>query len=116
MEREKRMVSKTVTDTDKFLDMPLSAQALYFHLIMRADDEGFIDSPNMVCRIVAGADDDIFILEKNGFIVVFDSGVIAIRHWKIHNRLSKIVPTEHKEERQCLDVDKLGVYREITEE
>lgn len=116
MEREKRMVSKTVTDTDKFLDMPLSAQSLYFHLIMRADDEGFVSNPKKVCRLLNNSNVDMWWLQTKGFIITFNSDVVAIRHWKVHNRLSKIIPTEWQEERKCLEVDKFGVYHKAGEE
>ena len=86
---QKRMFSNAVIDNDKFLDMPLSAQALYFHLGMKADDDGFIGSPKKVVRAVNCAEDDLRLLITKGFVICFDSGVIVITHWNAHNTLKK---------------------------
>lgn len=80
----RRMFSKTIVKTDAFLDMSLSAQALYFHLGMEADDDGFV-SPKMVMRLLGSTQDDFKVLVVKGFIIPFDSGVIVIRHWKQNN-------------------------------
>jgi hypothetical protein len=80
----RRMFSKEVIRTDKFLEMPQTAQCLYFHLGIEADDDGFI-SPKMVMRTLGSNEDDLKILIAKGFIIPFESGVIVIRHWKTHN-------------------------------
>ena len=82
---ERRMFAKTIIDSDAFLDMPLSSQALYFHLSMRADDEGFINNPKRIQKIVNCGDDDLRILIAKKFVIIFESGVIVIKHWKMHN-------------------------------
>lgn len=82
---ERRMFAKTIIDSDAFLDMPLSAQALYFHLSMRADDDGFVNNPKKIQRMVGASDDDGKLLAMKRFILNFESGVIVIKHWKIHN-------------------------------
>ena len=82
---ERRMFAKTIIDSDAFLDMPLSAQALYFHLSMRADDDGFINNPKKIQRMVGASDDDCKLLLMKRFIIVFESGVVVIKHWRIHN-------------------------------
>ena len=82
---EKRMFSKTIIDSDAFLDMPLSTQSLYFHLSMRADDEGFINNPKKIQRMIGSSDDDLKLLIAKRFLIMFESGVIVIKHWKIHN-------------------------------
>ena len=79
------MFAKTIIDSDAFLDMPLSSQALYFHLAMRADDDGFINNPKKLQRMVGCGEDDLKLLMVKKFILVFESGVIVIKHWKIHN-------------------------------
>ena len=84
---EKRMFTKTIVDSDAFLDMPTSTQALYFHLGMRADDEGFINNPKKIQRMVGANEDDLKLLIVKRFIIVFESGVIVIKHWKMHNTL-----------------------------
>lgn len=82
---EKRMFAKTIIDSDAFLDMPLSTQALYFHLSMRADDDGFINNPKKVQRMIGCSDDDLKILIAKNFIIPFESGIVVIKHWRIHN-------------------------------
>ena len=84
---ERRMFAKTIIDSDMFLDMPLSTQALYFHLSMRADDDGFINNPRKIQRMVGASDDDLKVLVMKRFILPFDSGVVVIKHWRIHNYL-----------------------------
>lgn len=86
---DKRMFAKTVIDSDDFLDMPLSTQALYFHLAMRADDDGFINNPRKVQRMVGAADDDFRLLLAKNFVIPFESGVCVIKHWRMHNNLRK---------------------------
>lgn len=106
------MFSKTIIDSDNFLDMPLTAQALYFHLAMRADDDGFINNPKSIMRNTNGSKDDLKMLEANKFIICFDSGIVAIRHWKIHNyiRKDRYNPTKCQEEISQLSIDENGQY------
>jgi DnaD/phage-associated family protein len=82
---EKRMFAKTIIDSDLFLDMPVTAQLLYFHLCMRADDDGFINNPKRIMRDVRCSDDDMKVLIAKGYIIPFESGVIVIKHWRLHN-------------------------------
>ena len=83
------MFAKKVTNSDVFLDMPLSTQALYFHLNMESDDDGFNGSPKKVQRMIGASDDDLKLLLAKGFVIPFESGVVVIRHWKIHNYIQK---------------------------
>lgn len=101
---ERRMFAKTIIDSDAFLDMPLSTQALYFHLSMRADDDGFINNPKKIQRMVGCGDDDLKLLMAKRFILVFESGVIVIKHWKIHNyiRNDRYKPTLYQDEKALL--------------
>lgn len=85
----KRMFTMKIVDSDAFLDMPLSAQCLYFHLNMRADDDGFIGNPKRIMRLVGAAEDDLKLLIAKRFLLTFDDGVIVIKHWRMHNTLSK---------------------------
>lgn len=82
---EKRMFSKRITDSDAFLEMPLSSQALYFHLSMHADDDGFVSSPKKITRVINASEDDFKILLAKKFILAFENGIIVIKHWKINN-------------------------------
>ena len=84
-----RMFSNTIVDSDKFLDMPLTTQALYFHLGMKADDDGFVGNPKKVTRSVSCTEDDLKLLIAKGFVIAFESGVIVITHWHIHNTIRK---------------------------
>lgn len=86
---QKRMFNLKVTDSDKFLDLPLSSQALYFHLNMHADDDGFVDSTKKIKRMIGASDGDLRLLMEQGFILPFESGVIVIKDWKIHNYIPK---------------------------
>jgi hypothetical protein len=104
---ERRMFAKTIIDSDAFLDMPLSSQALYFHLSMRADDDGFINNPKKIQRMVGSSEDDLKLLIAKRFIIAFESGVIVIKHWKIHNYIQKdrYKPTMYQDEKSML-IDK----------
>jgi hypothetical protein len=102
---ERRMFAKTIIDSDVFLDMPLSTQALYFHLSMRADDDGFINNPKKIQRIIGASDDDLKLLIAKNFIIPFESGIVVIKHWKIHNyiRNDRYKETVYQEEKALLD-------------
>lgn len=114
---ERRMFAKTIIDSDAFLDMPSSAQCLYFHLAMRADDEGFVNAPKKIQRMVGASDDDAKLLLMKKFIIAFDTGVVVIKHWKIHNYIQsdRFKPTAYKEERALLTVKPNGAYTMDTE-
>ena len=86
---QRRMFSKKVTNTDPFLDMPLSAQCLYFHLNMEADDDGFIGNAKTIRRMIGASEDDLKLLLAKEFVIPFDSGVVVIKDWKIHNYIRK---------------------------
>ena len=101
---EKRMFSKAITDSDPFLDMPISSQCLYFHLAMWADDDGFVNCAKRVMRSLGASDDDMRVLASKQFVILFPSGVLVIRHWRLHNNLRKdrYKPTIYKDELNCL--------------
>lgn len=109
---ERRMFAKTIIDSDAFLDMPMSTQALYFHLSMRADDDGFINNPKRIQRMIGASDDDLKLLIAKSFIIIFESGVVVIKHWKIHNYIQsdRYKPTVYAEEKSLLDVKKNKAY------
>ena len=109
---ERRMFAKTIIDSDAFLDMPLSTQALYFHLSMRADDDGFINNPRKIQRMVGCGDDDAKLLIAKNFIIPFDSGVVVIKHWRIHNyiRNDRYKESVYQEEKAMLDVKDNKAY------
>lgn len=85
----KRMFCIDIVNSDAFLDMPLSAQALYFHLGMRADDDGFIGNPKSIQRLAGASQDDLMLLITKRFLIAFDNGVIAIKHWRMNNYIQK---------------------------
>ena len=109
---EKRMFTKKITDSDAFLNMPLSAQALYFHLNMAADDEGFVNNPKKIQRAIGASEDDLKLLMAKNFIITFESGVIVIKHWKMHNYIAKdrFHPTDYTDEKSMLEVKENGAY------
>lgn len=101
----RRMFSLDIVNTDSFLDMSASAQALYFHLGMRADDDGFISSPKRITNMVGCNADDLKLLIAKGFVIQFDSGIVVITHWKINNYLrpDRYRPTLHQSEKAALE-------------
>ena len=109
---ERRMFAKTIVLSDAFLDMPLSARCLYFTLGMLADDDGFVNAPRSVMRQCGASDDDMKLLITKKFVLVFDSGVIVIKHWRINNylRSDRYVETKYVEEKATLSVDDSGIY------
>lgn len=109
------MFTKKVIDSDAFLDMPLSAQALYFHLNMRADDDGFVNNPKKIQRFTGASEDDLKLLIAKRFILAFENGVIVIKHWRMHNLLRKdrYHPTQYQDEKSRLQIKDNGSYTEI---
>ena len=109
---ERRMFAKTIIDSDAFLDMPVTARLLYYDLGMRADDDGFVNSPKKTMRITGASSDDMNILIMRKFIIPFDSGVVVIKHWRIHNYIRKdtYVETKYKDEKEQLMLDENNAY------
>ena len=110
---ERRMFAKTIVDSDAFLEMPVSARLLYYDLGMRADDDGFVNSPKKIMRMVGASPDDLNILALRKFIIPFDNGVVVIKHWKIHNYIRKDTynETPYKELKDLLELDENNAYR-----
>ena len=113
----RRMFALTIVDSDAFLDMPPSTQNLYFHLGMRADDDGFVNNPKTITRYIGSKDDDLKLLEAKKFIISFPSGVIVLKHWRINNYLQsdRITPTKYQKEKCSLDLHKNGAYSLVKE-
>lgn len=111
------MFAKTIIDSDAFLDMPLSAQVLYFHLSMRADDDGFINNPKKIQRMIGASDDDLKLLIAKSFLIPFESGIVVIKHWKIHNYIQKdrYKPTVYEEEKALIGIKNNNAYTLDTE-
>lgn len=109
---ERRMFSKSITESDMFLDLPPSAQALYFHLSMNADDEGFVNNSKRIRKVCGANEDDLQHLIRNGFLIRFNSGICVIIHWKINNTLRKdrFKATNYLEEKAMLVENTAGVY------
>lgn len=110
---ERRMFAKTIIDSDAFLEMPMSARLLYYDLAMRADDDGFINSPRKIMKFVGATNDDMNILIARKFIIPFDNGVVVIKHWRIHNYIRKDTynETSYKEQKALLELDENKAYR-----
>ena len=108
------MFTMKIIDSDAFLDMPLSAQALYFHLNMRADDDGFVNNPRKIQRMLGCAEDDLKLLVAKRFVIGFEKGVIVIKHWRMHNTLRKdrYNPTQYQEELKMLALKPNNSYTE----
>ena len=115
---EKRMFSKTIVDSDAFLDMPLSAQALYFHLSMRADDDGFLNNAKKIMRTINANQNDYDLLIAKAFIIQFDDGICVIKHWRINNylRSDRYKPTIYQEQKNMLEIKDNGRYSLINQD
>lgn len=109
---ERRMFAKTIIDSDAFIDMPISARLLYYDLAMRADDDGFVNAPKKIMKFVGASIDDMNVLIAKKFILVFESGVIVIKHWRIHNYIQKdrYQETKYKDEKKMLKLDENNSY------
>lgn len=109
---ERRMFAKKITESDAFLDMPSSTQMLYFHLSMNADDDGFVNNPKKIQRMCGASDDDFKLLIAKSFVILFESGVIVIKHWKMHNYIQsdRYRPTDYVDEKSMLGIKKNKAY------
>lgn len=110
------MISSKVVDTDNFLDMPSTSQNLYFHLLMHADDDGFLGNPKTITRSIGAHQDDLTLLVEKGYLFVFEDGAIAIKDWFIHNYIPKdrYHETVYKEDKKKLEVTETQQYRLVT--
>ena len=106
------MFAKTIIDSDAFIEMPLSSQALYFHLSMRADDDGFLNCAQKIMRVIGAAKNDYDLLIAKRFIIQFPDGICVIKHWRIHNYLRKdrYIETVYTEHKAALIVKENGAY------
>ena len=111
------MFTKKIVDSDAFLDMPLSTQALYFHLNMRADDDGFVNNPKKIQRMIGASEDDLKLLIAKRFLLAFENAVVVIKHWRMHNLLRKdrYSPTQYQEQKEELVLKENGSYTEKIE-
>lgn len=112
---KKRMFNVDIVGSDAFLDLPHTAQALYFQLGMRADDDGFVGNPKTIQRIAGTKASDLELLVKKRFLLQFPSGVVVIKHWKINNQIQKdrYTPTVYTEEYQSLYIKDNKSYTEM---
>jgi len=104
-----------IVDSDAFLDMPMTSQLLYFHLSMRADDEGFVGNPKRVIKMIGSSEDDFKVLIAKRFLLTFESGVVVIKHWLIHNtiRMDRFNPTNYQEEKSTLFLKDNKAYTDM---
>lgn len=109
---ERRMFAKTIVTSDAFLDMPASARCLYMLLCVMADDDGFVNAPRSIMRMSGATEDDMKLLIVKRFVLTFESGVVVIKHWRIHNLIQKdrYKETKYLEEKRTLRVDSKGAY------
>lgn len=109
---ERRMFSRKIVRTDWFMTMPQTAQNLYWHLNMDADDDGFISNTQQIMRSIGSTTDDLSILLSKKFLIPFDNGLMLVKHWKIHNYIQndRYTPTTHQQERESVRLKENGVY------
>ena len=114
---ERRMFTKKITESDAFLEMPCSSQMLYFHLSMNADDDGFVNNPRKIQRMCGATNDDFKLLVAKKFIILFESGVIVIKHWRMHNyiRSDRYSPTNYTDEKNSLKLKENKAYTLINQ-
>lgn len=109
---KRRMFTKEITESDAFQELPLSSQALYFHICMNSDDDGFCASPKKIQRMIGASADDLKLLIMKRFLLAFESGVVVVKHWKIHNyiRTDRYTPTVYQEEKRLLTIKENNAY------
>jgi DnaD/phage-associated family protein len=109
---KRRMFSLDIIDTDLFMEMPQTSRLLYYELCMRADDDGFVGSPKKIQKMVGCSEDDFKVLISKQFIIPFDTGIVVIKHWKIHNylRSDRYKETIYTSEKKLLSQDENGMY------
>lgn len=112
---QKRMFSKQITESDSFLNLSATSQNLYFHLNMNADDDGFVNSPKRVMRNIGASEGDMKLLTQNRFIIPFESGIVVIKHWYIHNyiRSDRYKETVYINEKNMLEIKENKAYTEV---
>ena len=113
----RRMLSRFVIETDAFLDMLAESQALYAHLVIGADDDGFINNPNSIRRMTGFSVDSLKLLIAKGFLIPFSDSLVAITHWDLQNHLapSKRTPTVYADQKEMLTIDEQGIYRKLSD-
>lgn len=111
---QRRLFSQQIVGSDAFLEMPISSQALYFHLGMYADDDGFVN-PRRIMRMTSATDDDLKVLLGKRFVLSFESGVIVIKHWRINNsiRADRYHETQYRDEKKLLFLKENGSYTDL---
>ncbi len=114
---QRRMFSQKVTETDKFLDMALTAQSLYFHLGMNADDDGFVGNPKSIKRMIGASEDDLKALVEKDYLIVFDDGVVVIKDWLVSNYVKKdrYTPTIYTDDMKLIGLDKNKRYQFVSD-
>ena len=115
---QRRMFSRKITESDQFLDMPMSAQSLYFHINMQADDDGFVGNVKTIKRMIGASDDDLKLLIAKQFLIPFETGIVVIRDWKIHNYIQKDRYTEtfYQQEKAQLETVENKQYQKLDTE
>src|SRR5699024_4944799 len=110
---QRRMFSRKITESDQFLDMPMSSQSLYFHINMQADDDGFVGNVKTIKRMIGASDDDLKLLINKQFLIPFDTGIVVIRDWKIHNYIQndRYTETFYKHEKAMLETTNNKQYQ-----
>lgn len=111
---ERRMFAKTIVTSDAFLDMPATTRSLYMLLCVMADDDGFVNAPRSIMRMSGATDDDMKLLIVKRFVLTFESGIVVIKHWRIHNLIQKdrYKETKYLEEKATLALDENNAYTE----
>ena len=110
---ERRMLSRAIMEEDALISLPAKVVAYYVYIILQADDDGLVDRGKLIRRMLGVREKDARLLVERGYLIPFDSGIMAVAHWHIHNRVRKdtYVPTKYTREMAMLETDKSGIYR-----
>ena len=110
---ERRMLARGIMEEDLLLSLSAKLQIYYTHLILQADDDGFVDRIRSIRKMLGVREKDVQLLVDRGYLIPFESSVMAITHWHIHNRVRKdtYTPTKYTRERAALEIDATGIYR-----
>lgn len=110
----RRCFSKDIVCSDDFYDLPISSQALYFHLGMQADDRGYVNNARSIIKIIGSSAGDLEQLINKKFVLVRETNLILIKGWRINNTIqpSRLVETKYTEDLKKLFFDENNSYTE----
>lgn len=106
------MISREVICSDEFVEMSFVSQALYFQMLINADDDGFVSNPKQITRSIGATEEAMHELLSNNYIIQFKTGIIVLRHWLAQNKVQadRYKPTKFSAEKNQLSVNGAKEY------